>query len=55
MVVERKLPQPLAGFEPPIVQPIVQCYTTELCWLLLIIHYRVKTVGMHEIMFACTT
>jgi hypothetical protein len=23
----------LPGFEPPIIQPVAQCYTTELSWL----------------------
>jgi hypothetical protein len=29
-VVKRKIPTPLPGLEPPIVQPVAQPYTTEL-------------------------
>jgi hypothetical protein len=31
---EKKNSQPLLGLEPPIIQPITQCYTTELSQLL---------------------
>jgi hypothetical protein len=32
---EVKNSQPLLGLEPPIIQSVVQCYITELSWLLL--------------------
>jgi hypothetical protein len=35
---EEKIFQPLPGLEPPIIQPIVQCYATELSRLLLLFH-----------------
>jgi hypothetical protein len=33
---EEKYSQPLPVFEPPIIQPVTQRYTTELSWLLVI-------------------
>jgi hypothetical protein len=37
MVVKRKIPSPYQflnpGLEHPIIQPVAQCYTTELSWL----------------------
>jgi hypothetical protein len=33
-VVRRKIPSPLPGLEPPIIQPVSQRYTAELSWLL---------------------
>jgi hypothetical protein len=30
---EEKNSQPLAELEPPIIEPVAQCYTTELSWL----------------------
>jgi hypothetical protein len=32
---KKKNSQPLPGLEPPIIQPVTQCYTTELSRLLL--------------------
>jgi hypothetical protein len=32
---EEKNSHPLLGLEPPIIQPVAQCYTTELYWLLM--------------------
>jgi hypothetical protein len=32
---EEKNSEPLPGLEPPIIQPVAQCCTTELSWLLL--------------------
>jgi hypothetical protein len=34
-VVKRKISKPLPGFEPPIIQPLAQRYTTELTRLLI--------------------
>jgi hypothetical protein len=31
---EEKNSQPLPGLEPPVIQPVAQCYTTDLSWLL---------------------
>jgi hypothetical protein len=31
---EEKNSQPLLGIKLPIIQPVAQCYTTELSWLL---------------------
>jgi hypothetical protein len=31
-VVKRKIPSSFPGFEPPIIQLVVQRYTTELSW-----------------------
>jgi hypothetical protein len=31
---EEKNSHPLSGLKPPVIQPIAQCYTTELSWLL---------------------
>jgi hypothetical protein len=33
---EEKNSQPLPGLKPLIIQPIAQCYTTELSWLLVL-------------------
>jgi hypothetical protein len=38
---KEKISQPLPGLEPPIIQPIAQCYTTELSQLLTVIGTRV--------------
>jgi hypothetical protein len=35
---EEKNSQPLPGLKPPIIQPIAQCYTTELSLLLRLKH-----------------
>jgi hypothetical protein len=32
---EEKNSDPLPGIEPPIIQPVAQCYTTELSWLVI--------------------
>jgi hypothetical protein len=29
-VVKRKIPQHLPGLQPPVIQPVIQRYTTEL-------------------------
>jgi hypothetical protein len=36
-VVKRKIPSPLPVLEPPIIQSVVQRYTTEISWLLVLI------------------
>jgi hypothetical protein len=36
---EEKNCQPLPGHKPPIIQPVAQCYTTELSQLPLLINY----------------
>jgi hypothetical protein len=41
-VVKRNIPPP-AGIEPPIIQLVVQCYTTELSWLIIIIIIIITT------------
>jgi hypothetical protein len=41
---EEKNSQPLPGFEPPIIQPVVQRYTTELSRL----HYRWYEIKYYE-------
>jgi hypothetical protein len=33
-VAKRKIPSPCRDFEPPVIQPVAQRYTTELSWLL---------------------
>jgi hypothetical protein len=38
-VVRRKIPSPYQNSNPLIIQPIAQCYTTELSQLLIIILY----------------
>jgi hypothetical protein len=44
---EEKNSQPLPTFEPPIIQPLVQCCTTELSRLLYICIYMSMYVGMY--------
>jgi hypothetical protein len=41
---EEKNFQPLPGVEPPIIQPLPQCYTSELSRLLIYIMVRVINV-----------
>jgi hypothetical protein len=39
-VVKRKIPSPYRDSNPPIIQPVAQCDTTELSWLLSILKGR---------------
>jgi hypothetical protein len=47
-VVKWKNFQPLPELEPLIIQPIVQCYTTELSWLLY--SNEVHIIQMHSLL-----
>jgi hypothetical protein len=40
-VVKRKIPYPLPGLKPLIIQPVAQCCTTDLSWLPPVKNYDV--------------
>jgi hypothetical protein len=44
---EEKNSQPLPGFKPLIIQPVVQCYTSELSWHHLITSRHKKQLWLH--------
>jgi hypothetical protein len=46
---EEKNSKPLPGLEPPIIQPVAQCYTTELFWYL-----TVTCIGRNNLMLFVT-
>jgi hypothetical protein len=45
---EEKNYQPLPGLEPLIIQPVAQCYTTELSQLILHCHDSLKFCFLHD-------
>jgi hypothetical protein len=48
---EEKNSQPLPGLEPPIIQPIAQCCTTELSWLVVLVFRGIKLMTTANIIF----